>query len=649
MLRWSAVGTGSAAAFVLSWWVCQQFIGVDEGSALGVAGAVLAIVLAVGGWWAAKEAPSGLEGPGGAAPRQDVHAGHDALTAGRDLTVHYHAVTVGDLEAGGGPTLTGAVPQQPPGFQEREDLLAMLDAPGAGVLVVAALAGMRGVGKTQLAAAYARAKLAAGWRLVAWVNAEDAASLAAGLAAVAEAAGLTEADGDPGLAVRHWLEADGKHCLVVFDDASDPDALRPYVPVAGAARVVITSNRQSLADLGELVGVGVFTPAEAGSFLTERTGLPDQAGAEELAAELGFLPLALAQAAAVIRSQRLGYGAYLERLRSLPIAGYLTRRDGQPYPHGVAETTLLSLRAVQVGDPSGSCDEVMNLASVLSTAGVRRDLLYAAGQGGLLTGDGEGVSAAGVDEALGRLAEGSLVAFALDGQAVAAHRLVLRVVRERLAELELLAGVCRGAARLLKERAEVVRGSADRLVVRDFPEQVTALWQVVAELTSVDGEMETALVRLRLLALYHLNELGDSAPQAIAVGEPLVEDCVRALGPDDPSTMSSRNNLASAYQDAGRTGEAIALHEQTLAGRERVLGPDHPDTMTSRNNLASAYRAGGRTGEAIALHEQTLAGRERVLGPDHPGTLQSRNNLASAHGDEGPTRPALDPICVLDG
>jgi hypothetical protein len=67
------------------------------------------------------------------------------------------------------------------------------------------------------------------------------------------------------------------------------------------------------------------------------------------------------------------------------------------------------------------------------------------------------------------------------------------------------------------------------------------------------------------------------------------------LGPDHPLTLSSRNNLAEAYQAAGRTSEAIALLETNLADRERVLGPDHPDTRQSRNNLALAYGAAGRT------------------------------------------------------
>ena len=66
---------------------------------------------------------------------------------------------------------------------------------------------------------------------------------------------------------------------------------------------------------------------------------------------------------------------------------------------------------------------------------------------------------------------------------------------------------------------------------------------------------------------------------------------MRVLGADHPQTLTSRNNLAYAYQSAGRLGEAIPLYEQVLADRTRVLGPDHPDTLTSRNNLAYAYLA----------------------------------------------------------
>jgi DNA replication protein DnaC len=90
-------------------------------------------------------------------------------------------------------------------------------------------------------------------------------------------------------------------------------------------------------------------------------------------------------------------------------------------------------------------------------------------------------------------------------------------------------------------------------------------------------------------------------------------------------------------------GEAIPLYERTLADRARILGEDHPDTMMSRNNLASAYQEAGRLSEAIAMHEQALADRARILGEDHPDTMMSRNNLASAYQEAGRLSEARPP------
>jgi hypothetical protein len=75
----------------------------------------------------------------------------------------------------------------------------------------------------------------------------------------------------------------------------------------------------------------------------------------ELSAELGFLPLGLAQAAALIAREHLEYGAYPGRLRSVPVADYLGRVEGDAYPYRTAEAILLSLRGVEQADPSGRC------------------------------------------------------------------------------------------------------------------------------------------------------------------------------------------------------------------------------------------------------------------------------------------------------
>ena len=140
---------------------------------------------------------------------------------------------------------------------------------------------------------------------------------------------------------------------MVFDNATDLDALARFVPAAGQCQVIITSNQLKTGGLGEPVAVDVFTEAEALAFLAQRTGRSDQAGARELAAELGFLPLALAQAAAVIAAQQLNYPAYLARLRAIPVQDLLQRGTGEPYPHGAAEAIVLALDAAADSDPTG--------------------------------------------------------------------------------------------------------------------------------------------------------------------------------------------------------------------------------------------------------------------------------------------------------
>jgi tetratricopeptide (TPR) repeat protein len=543
--------------------------------------------------------------------------------------------------------VVGDIPAPPPGLQPRPALLAQLNRASQKPPVV--LTGTWGAGKTQLAATYARARLADSWRLIAWINARNSETLLAGLTAVAEAAGLSAGGSRPGpadagQAVRDWLEADGSFRLLVFDDVEDPGLLRPFVPAAGEARVLITAAREPIAELGTSVPVDVFSAEEALALLDGRTGLADEDGALAVAVQLGYLPLALDQAAGMIAKQHVGYAAYLAKLRALSAEDHLVREDEdeeeQPSPPGVAEAVLLAMEATSVADRLGVSIAVMELVAMLSPAVVRRDLLHSAGQAGTLLGGGRRVAASMVDQALERLNERSLLGFSLDGQAVSVHRLAARVIRAGLARQGRLGPACRAAASAVEGFSTALAKHRNHAAVTEMAGQVAALAENAGAVPDDVGELATMLARLRSLVLNHLAELGEAMPEVIAIGEPLAADLNRLLGPDDPDTIRARTDLARAYHQTGRVDDAIPLVEQVLAARERLFGADHPGTLASRNNLASAYRATGRAADAIGLFEENLAACERLFGADHPRTLASRRSLdlarqESAHAGGG--------------
>ena len=367
-------------------------------------------------------------------------------------------------------------------------------------------------------------------------------------------------------------------------------------------------------------------------------------GARELAAELGRLPLALAQAAAVIARQRLDYTTYLDRLRTLPVNEYLARVEADPYPRGAAAAVFLSIESAGARDRSRPSGGVLDLIAVLSATGVDRELLYKAGQMGAL---GQAMAAADVpavvDAALAQLADASLLTFSMEGSSVRAHSLVTRVVRELRAREGALATIGMAVTKLLfamsDSLAPIWRNSE---AARNLIEQARALYEhLMPWLTEADAKLVAHLLLLRTRAASFLNELGDSPTQGIEFMQPLLADYERILGADHPDTLRTRSDLAVAYQAAGRFNEAIALGERVLADEERILGAEAPAVLTARNNLAHAYQAAERADEAIPLYEGALTDRERLLGADHLDTLVTRNNLAHAYQAVGRADEAI--------
>ena len=78
------------------------------------------------------------------------------------------------------------------------------------------------------------------------------------------------------------------------------------------------------------------------------------------------------------------------------------------------------------------------------------------------------------------------------------------------------------------------------------------------------------------------------------------------LGPEHPHTLTSMDNLATAYRKARRLDQAVPLAEKTLRLKKGKLGPSHRETLVSMTNLATTYIEAGKLELAIPLFEQTL-------------------------------------------
>jgi tetratricopeptide (TPR) repeat protein len=283
------------------------------------------------------------------------------------------------------------------------------------------------------------------------------------------------------------------------------------------------------------------------------------------------------------------------------------------------------VQATEAADATGLTGRLLRVLAVLSADGTRRDLLSGLAGGGRADG-----SDYEVDRAVERCAAGSLLTWSVTGDTVVMHRLLGRVLRER----DQVGGQWPGPVTAALDLLEPLLIPPDQSWSRrqegaHLITQTEALWEA-AGAGPVSQDLCRRLLRTRIWAVRQLMAAADLS-RAIGNGTRVLADCEQFLGPDDPDTLTTRNDLADAYDAVGKQGAAIPLYERTLADRQRVLGADDPETLSSGNKLAGAYAGAARLDEAISLHEQVLADYERILGPDHPGTLISRGDLGYAY------------------
>jgi len=525
----------------------------------------------------------------------------------------------------------------------------------------AALHGMGGIGKTQLARAYAH-WYAEHYQLGWWIAAESESTITAALSDLAAQLDLpTQLPSAQLVARLHQVLTEREGWLLIFDNTEDPAIVEPFLPRTGQGHVLVTSRNPAWQGVADPIPVDLLPLPAAARLLQQRTDDPDQQAAKTLAEELGRLPLALEQAGAYIAAHHLSLDRYLELYRArhselltrgVPV-GYLDTVDAtfslvldqlrERHPAAVQLLELCALLAPDQLPIHLLLTEPGYLPNPLGT--VARDPLEADEMIGLLYGASlfipdvrdtarmhrlvqivtrQHVPAVEHDQRLDQAVQLLAVLFPDDPwepNQWPRCALLLPHVRAVLDHADLRHHVTSADAVLLTYIATYLRARGLHGDAREPDEKALAMRQQLygADHPAIAESLNNLGVdHLHAMELVRSRELQQ---QALAMYQRLYDG-------DHPAIAWNLLQLANCLRDLGEVEQARKLHEQALAMCRRLYDADHPNLAASLHLLGIDLRRLGEAEGAHELHEQALAMRQRLYGRDHPAIAGSLNHLA---------------------
>ncbi len=510
------------------------------------------------------------------------------------------------------------------GFRGRENeveaIASCLEARQANGNDVAAVAvhGIAGVGKTQLARAYAESQKEnydLGW----WVSAETRLDIVTGIGKLAIRLGASEEWSSAELLNFLFEELRSRESwLLIFDNVTTPADVESFIPLDGGTlgHVIITSRNPSWRMLATPIGIDVLSIGSASGLLTDWSDDQDTATAEALAIELGQLPLAIEQAAAYTADTSISLGEYLDLFRQEP-ASLLEQGSGLAYAGTVAATVVLTLERLATTAPLAM--RILEICSLCSPDSLPlKQFLTVLQNLDDSIGEPDAIERL---EVFGSLRQSGLLMLDSDDE-IRLHRLTKVVIEARL-----------------HDRRQRV-SDAVALLTALFPRSPSepATWPACAQLAShaasvfVHAQDEnlssvelasllTRVGRYFLCSGLSYSDAADLHEQALAMRRRLHEG-------DHPEIARGLVHLAVDLNELGDPARAQDLHELALQMRRRLYSGDHPDIAHSLDNLGNVLHILGQHASARQHHEQGLEMRQRLHAGDHPNVAYSLNNLA---------------------
>ena len=451
----------------------------------------------------------------------------------------------------------GYRPRVTAGFVKREGQDELFDAVFTRAEPRTVLTGMRGSGKTQLAATVATRCEEEGWPLVAWIDAESRDALIANLYNLALQTGINAPkDVPPETIVRRFLDqlrsADAADRLVVFDNVENLDDLIGFTPEGRGARVIVTTTRHLDWDsLGWLpLTVGVFKREQSIALLCERSGDTDRDAADQIAETLGDLPVAVTQAAATAKWGGYTLSDYLGRLNNHPLESSISRLEGDDYPDAVGVALFMAyeqaLEQIRSKHPQQEriAISLLDSLALLAASGVPTHWLLG------LDDDSDAVR-----DTLSFLKRSSIIQESIDSNKAIIHRLQGQVYRENYLSDHTKVTEASTHVTTLLNRINIEQ-------LNNFQQKRQETQNITEQLRSITSKdyfhlfsSDSTFISSLTTTLQYAVNLG--MPQLALTLADTVFQVLESVGFNQPDILITRNNLAYAYQTVGRLDEAI--------------------------------------------------------------------------------------------
>lgn len=522
----------------------------------------------------------------------------------------------------GGPLLFGSVPPRNPNFTGRDELMAQLTKRlKSGTVFPAALHGLDGIGKTQMATEYIYRHLQ-DYDLVWWIDAAHTTQIRAGLTELADVLGLQGAS-EASIAVPAVIEAlrtgrPFRRWLLVFDAAESPETVLPFFPRNGPGEILVTSRNSDWAGIARPLELAVFKREESIELLGRRGPEVAVEDANELAEKLGDLPLAVEQAAAWRAVTGMPVREYL-RLFDESVEEILDTASAPDYEVSVAAAWNVSFEELKTRNPAAH--QILHICAFFSPEPISRDLLT-------------GVSRVSISPELdAALREPIKLARAIrdinryglakidhGSNTLQLHRLVQLVLRKRVMAPQVHARMQHGAHQLL-----AALDPNDPESSRHWSRYRELLPHAYAAnvLDCDDSRPRQLYINL----MRYLFEYGDHE-EAARLGVRARERFTETLGPTHAQTLEVSSRLGLYLWAVGRYAEAAELNQRTLALRLQVSSEEDEETFALQRNITIDLRAQGDFAAAARLSEEIYHKALRMFGEDDPETL----NAAYQHG-----------------